>query len=36
MPSKEQKIIELGEKELIKRLLKRTQNISFESPFLII
>ena len=33
MPSKEQKIIELGEKELIKRLLKRTQNISFESPF---
>lgn len=33
MSSKKQKITELGEKELIKRLLKRSQNISFESPF---
>jgi thiamine-monophosphate kinase len=33
MPSKKQRITDFGEKELIKRLLKRSQNISFQSPF---
>lgn len=33
MPSKKQSISDFGEKELIKRLLKRTQNIPFQSPF---
>lgn len=33
MPSKNHKIADLGEKELIKRLLKRSQNIPFKSPF---
>lgn len=33
MPYKKQRISELGEKKLIKRLLKRNQNNSFESPF---
>lgn len=33
MPSKKQRISELGEKKLIKRLLKRSQNIPFKSSF---
>lgn len=33
MPSKKQSISDFGEKELIKRLLKRSQNISFQSLF---
>ena len=34
MPSKKQSISELGEKKLIRRLLKRSQDISFKSSFL--
>lgn len=33
MPSKKQRISELGEKKLIKRLLKRSQNTIFKSTF---
>lgn len=33
MPSKKNKITDFGEKELIKRLLKRSQNIPFKSSF---
>lgn len=33
MPSKKQRISELGEKKLIKRLLKRSRNIPFKSTF---
>lgn len=33
MPSKKQRISELGEKKLIKRLLNRSQNIPFKSAF---